>query len=692
MASLPITITGKQIQPRLYISTYFALTGQEVFFQLELPQTTSGDLKIKKVNLDPGEDLNFNLDISPNTKLPDNIKYRYKEAGDYFISFTVTYNNNSTRKFELDVPVKVFESWLSFDQNDIRILGENILQLPYSFDELKINPNEFGVADIFNNSILKLNECLEYLKSNARTLNSTCPSLYFGWLGCNNSRKLDGIVWHTQHYRSEFLNSPDFATNTGRNFFRDIRDVAVTDKYIFVLDGRNLRIFNNTNKPSEIGFRNKAEILEAITNPVSFDINEDGTVVYLLDSLQNKIYRLDIDYDLSNTQYETRDPIISLTYTMGSYGKLEQPNSFNNPTQIKYMNGNVYVLDSKNKCVKMYTEDLNWVHTYFTEAFVNNSPISMAIQKDTNIVYILTSNRVYVFDELSDTPYSVLRLPQIQNQNIRQIFFDEAGEFFYVLGTKNIFKFTALGLYVDFMNLPSIGNSQFVYAKSGYGRSLYIATKLCILQVQEVVDIFEIGKGLDIDYWSENQLRVYEDELAQDIAYNRCLFRLSQNIKNFKNSLEGKLILIMEQTPLGRLTYFGLMPINASRRPALHTDVENNNLFVGLNELHVPGVLNREFLKIYESLLSIKRFLDVSEMYLQNNSDGFTNDCNGQFCWSWEAMSTYNASLPIVRICNINPISYRELQADFSSNYMPSKNWNAATSRCCDKVKTPLMS
>jgi hypothetical protein len=53
--------------------------------------------------------------------------------------------------------------------------------------------------------------------------------------------------------------------------------------------------------------------------------------------------------------------------SIGNFGSRIDNNKFNSPTEVEYKNDNVYILDYNNRCVKQYTTDLNWVHTYYTE-------------------------------------------------------------------------------------------------------------------------------------------------------------------------------------------------------------------------------------------------------------------------------------------------------------------------------------
>jgi len=703
-----LNIGSNSSQPRLYISSYYTIIGQSIFFKFEVPTNIDPKNNIKTIELLTGDNpeqdsLNqIILDLDPNTPVSDNVTYKYSSVGTYYISYEVTYVNDSKKIYYLENPIRVYKEWPKFNQENIRLLGENILQLPYTFDEIIINPNEFGVSSVYNNSLKKLHECLEYLKSNTRILNTKTPSLYYGWLGLNASLLSSGISWHTLDYKSDFYSDP--VKYTGRSIitalgsqykgFLNIKDIAETNSLIFVLDDRGLNVFKNSNVLQKIDFINQKEISQTLTEIVSFDISDDGRMVYLLDSVQNKIYRIDINFDSTNSLYQTYDPNLSFTINIGSYGDETDPFTFNNPTQIIYNNKMVYVLDYNNQCIKVYSDKLEWIYTYNPDIFKSDIPVSIAVHPVTRFLYVLTQKNVYVLPHKSKKPQSTFSIQNIQSLIPKKIFFDEAGEFFYII-TENsssedfsaVFKYTALGLYMDFLEIP---DSKYITGKKGRNRNILIANNNAIIKCQEVTDILKTGEGLDIDYWSLNQILIKNDEMVQDIVLNRSLTRISQNIINFRNSLESKLELTTEYTPAGEISYFRTYPIKAETRPNLGSDIEKNQISVGVNEIHVPSVVNKEFQKIYDSLLKLKTFLDIEVISTESEIGRNLEKCKSPFCWSWKAMSTYNIKKPIIRICNINPISFKELESKFPTNYVETKTWEEATSVCCSNVKTPL--
>jgi hypothetical protein len=695
-------------QPRLYISSYYTIVGQSIFFKFEVPTNIDPKNNIKTIELITGENpeqdiLNeIILDLDPNTPITDNVTHKYSQLGTYYISYEVTYVNNTKKIYYLENPIRVYKEWPKFNQENIRLLGENILQLPYTFDEIKINPNEFGVSSIYNNSLKKIHECLEYLKSNTRILNTKTPSLYYGWLGLNASLLSSGISWHTLDYKSEFYSDPDGFTGRsivkalGNQYkgFLNIKDIAETNSLIFVLDDRGLGIFKNSNVLKKINFDNQDEITRTLTEIISFDVSDDGKKIFLLDPIQNKVYRIDMDFDSTNSLYQSYNPILSFTLNIGSYGDETDPFTFNNPTQLIYNNKMIYVLDYNNQCVKVYSESLEWIYTCNPDIFKTDIPISITVHPITRFLYVLTEKNVYVFSHKSKTAQSIFNIQNIQNLIPKKIFFDEAGEFFYIITEKSsteefsaVFKYTALGLYMDFLEIP---DAKYITGKRGKNRNILLAHNNAIIKCQEITDILKTGEGLDVDYWSLNQILIKKDEMVQDIVLNRSLSRLSQNIINFRNSLESKLELTKEFTPAGEISYFRTYPIKANTRPNLGQEIENNQIAVGVNELHTPSVINKEIQKIYDALLKLKTFLDVEVISTESEIGRNLEKCKSPFCWSWKAMSTYNLKKPVIRLCNINPISFKELESKFPTNYVQTKTWEEATSICCSNIKTPL--
>jgi hypothetical protein len=435
-----------------------------------------------------------------------------------------------------------------------------------------------------------------------------------------------------------------------------------------------------------------------LINPVSISIDSENENLYVADSIKNKIYKFNFTYDVLNE--------INLQLNVGNFGEKDEPNKFNTPTEVYYINNNVYVLDYNNLCVKQYTQDLNWVYTYYTDEFGTKTtvisgsksqdiyfdrPELLAVHPQTLFLYILTSqNNVYVFDFMGEkiTSFSIPEISTFE-EYAKKMIFDEGGDFIYIITKNNVYKYTITGTLIGTVNIPNSVKVEFNTGSSTSKRSVLLATSNAIIKYQDVVSLYKIGAGLPYQYWTIDQLYVYKDELVQDVVYNRAFTRMCQNIKTFRSLLDSKFILATEQTSYGTITYYSKTPIVVTDRPTFNEDIENENVKVGVNEFNIPQVLNRELEKLYRALEILRDELSITNVSVLSSVNA---GCSDPFCWSWKSMSCYNLSLPVIRICNINPITYAELEANFPNNYVFSttKTWGEASADCCDEISSPL--
>ena len=100
------------------------------------------------------------------------------------------------------------------------------------------------------------------MENNIQSISTDSPTVYFGWLGCHENLKADGIRWFTQGLGSSYYNSIAPSTS-GNSYFTNITDCQETDNYIFVLDNGLLRVFENKSyKPLEISFPNITDYIQ----------------------------------------------------------------------------------------------------------------------------------------------------------------------------------------------------------------------------------------------------------------------------------------------------------------------------------------------------------------------------------------------------------------------------------------------
>jgi len=417
-----------------------------------------------------------------------------------------------------------------------------------------------------------------------------------------------------------------------------------------------------------------------LLNPNSIATNELGDIVYIVDKTANTVFKIKLSIDLDNKATS------NIQLFVGGFGGLIDNNNFNTPTDVVYKNNNVYVLDYNNFCVKQYNQDLTWMYTYHIPEFKEYRPISISVL-DNGLLYILSENyKVYIFDNLSNILFESFVVSYADDgTKLKKLCFSNSNDFVYVLTESNVYKYTLTGYFVTVLSIPKGDQLKYTNIRCGKNETLTIASENCVFKCHDVLQIFKLGGGLPYNYWSKEQLTVNKEEFSSDIVYNRSLKRIVQNIKSFRDTLNAKFIIATENVQENVITYFSYMPIDLIlESPKFLEDIENETLGIGVNELHLPPVINKELYKIYSALETLTKFLNIENYFVKNS------DCLEGFCWSWNATSCYKLKLPVIKTCGINPISYTELYLNNSEiiNYAPNVLWKDAISKCCKKIIT----
>lgn len=669
MSFLSIPIFNFIINKDVFISDYFSITGQEIFLE-HFSSNYTFNTEITNFPLLTGK----SLKITPTKAGP--LQIHYEAVG----------------KFSTVLPqtINIFSEWEKFDETNARFVFEKKLQLPNLTKEILIQPNEWGTADIFNNSITKLQENLTYLISNTRILNSKAPSFYYGWFGSSIYNSSVGPRWFCRNFGEKDSSSPRIVSRKHPGF-TNIVDFF-TEKYIsIVLDKKNsadilpqisnkfsFRFFLNDASSTEIFIDNSLSSLESLfVNPVAITFDSDFNCLYVLDSVQNKLQKIKLNFD-SSFLYNIDNYIQGFGYEFDS-------NSFNTPTEMYFFKEKIWVLDYGNQCIKKYSRDLFWEGTYILPK--EHKIIHFNLHPSLLLFLFSTSGEILVLNPINNQIINKFSIfSQIQNVNlVSKLLIDEAGEFLYIISNKNVYKYTTSGYFITTVNLPNLNDLSLIGGFVGYNKNLYFLTEHLVFKVQDFVQTFKIGDTYNKIYWPLDKLLLDPKEFASDLSYNRCISRLIQNIKNFRDSIDHNIVEINENTSTGTVTYLALAPINNDSPIRLHPFLEKNELKLGVNDFHVPQIFNSVLLPIQESLQLLAESLDIKPLEQYNitqniSSSNLYTPCE-EFCWSWKAMTYKTTGASVIKVCGYNPISWYELKTEVSSN---PKSWNMAISPCCE--------
>ena len=656
----------------LFVSQYHQVTGTSITVQIRpspIPPAVSG----WAYNMGDGSATQTLANIDP-------VYLTYGTAGTMILSFTA-FKVGGEQTTGTALPIHILPEWPSYNQEDFRSLSNTSLVFPYSLEEVLIQPNEFGVADIFNTAMTRLQHNLDYLTQNCKTLNPNTPKLYYGWLGLNTNRIWQGITWSTIETNATDFNVLTTANKAG---FANIQDVCWNPDYIYILDDSQLRIFTNTGTPQEntnewSGYNSLIKPISGIT---SIWADQNNTTLIVSNQITNKISVFNLD---PNTK------TITFQNSIGAYGNRLDPDKFFAPTHITKSQDIIYVLDYNNACIKTYTDSLGYKFTYYANEFDGNKIVTFSVHPTTGFIYILTlNNTLYIFEPNQSKYFFKNQILPPSTDTLKLIQVDESGDFFYATSSNALYKFTSSVAYVGSTNISEDPETNISCIRPGFDRRLLIGGKHYMLVLEDYPSFYAIGEGTNTSSWSLSALLTEPAQFPTAVVYNQRFNRFIQNLKDFRRSINASFALVTEQTTSGTMyVYFALNPISGEQilqKIPFSDALTNNQILVGENEIHSAQTLNRPLTQLFDGLDQLRKFLSIEDISING-----LQSCKEPFCWSWKAMSLAPLSLPMIFICGTNPVSFEELMSNFPfNNNVNTTLWKNASSNCCVLTKSPL--
>ena len=339
-----------------------------------------------------------------------------------------------------------------------RIAGEK-LKLPYSYDDIKLNPNAHVTYKSFNESITRLYENMVYIDAHSKMLPNNFPETQTRWFGQINpgTAKLEYL---NSPFQQSPLYVPDAAVSTIINNITSATFITRDKKQYGIIGNGNRLVIIRYNADSLLSAKvlHNSDGIDSGPRGDSIDYNyfafqhisnviAHENVLYVCDSGLKKIFKYDISGLFSNNPAtEKRGKV--LLKQIGGTGTNADKVKFNTCQTIKRSaQGKIYVLDyspGKNATIKVLDKDLNWEKTHKKEAtFRNNPPVDFDIDPQTGKVYILSS--VGTIIEISadfkvDTVHSNIHIPKPGETYINLFMSSISNDVLYVSTTKEVLK------------------------------------------------------------------------------------------------------------------------------------------------------------------------------------------------------------------------------------------------------------
>lgn len=585
-------------------------------------------------------------------------------SGSIVNSLQATYNITGTKTFKVSAFVDptitttpltyVYEDALIvIDQHDdidteLYDLRSSTFLLPVT-SMPQIYPNDWGVSNVFNNTILQIQNNLEYLIKKTYFYDGT-NFHFIGWYGTATGESL-GLLYNTQNVLENFSwqllqsDNPQFSaqwedfdmspdsqykdsnrwtvftcvTSYDTNTTTVLTDVVVNILTQNQLENNdklnNSRWHVNTpllssylygtdfNKEQEFVdmFVSNNTVFLADLSSINVSIDDvrytkkDSSVVQLsrnmpfggirtlLKGLNNSVVICDTKNNcIANFIYKDTDvEKWGYSFRHQGLGSITSKYKFNTPTDVcTDLNYKLYVSDSLNNCIKIYTDRGEW--TYTLELV--GTPVSIAIDS-SNVLHVLIDKQIYKYEVVEFTLLGIYTCDNILTPTrIRANF---SREIIYVCSSNEIVKYFKSGKkYCNIViNLTGITN---VYHDNN--RNLYVFTQGRILKYYDPMFITNNTNNLAISYWTQDDIKVSRDEYVQDWVYNRAFHRMWDNIELFRSCLKYR--------------YDNSCK---SYTAPLYT---KDQIFIGQNEIVTSAVVNRCLKYLWLNLQTLYKYFD----------------------------------------------------------------------------------
>ena len=257
-----------------------------------------------------------------------------------------------------------------------------------------------------------------------------------------------------------------------------------------------------------------------------------------------------------------------------------------------------------------YDENYLLVKTYVFEDFLFSDTDGqfnrMAISKqDSNVFYVITNNSVFKkFFSKPEKTFAVFN---------REKFYPD-DFFIWSMIDRNwesLADFETWN-YAEFFTINLTTHDIYIAASSQNKDDLYFMGDTYISHLNERTDYLSLLKQDNISYYNYERIRFENVEYNQGLVINKEIYKIYQNIIQFKNNLKGKFY--AEFDKFGDLLYKDYIHFIDEEINTLEIEIEYNS-FVNDNELVQPNVINRLFKKIYNFQLNL---LNLTNVKLKN--------------------------------------------------------------------------
>lgn len=606
------------------------------------------------------------------------IKFNYTEGGE----FTLPNGKDYIGYFNVDDSENVY-SGRYYDGNSIKLDSISVyssdyyksslfkdryvfdvLTLPYSKEEVLIQPNEIVCFNILNTKLRYLHENLIYMYSKMFMGATDVPIDENIKLLCNlqgtNSLNWNSKLDNPFNFNFSNLSSvPDLNEYSEFDKLKKIAIIPFLDKtgvsIMGISDTHLIALTSGLTNEGDLFNPSITLYTDLIDNYTQQtcknleDVKFDGRYLYISDSKINdggQIFKYDV------TQYYTNDDIYDagryLIEPIGGFGNSDRKTKFNGCSILGTKPNELWVYDSGNNVIKIYDNNFVWKRTLKIPDTSTYKILDIRHRKINNYMYVLYERQA-LKNDIVISKYGLFEYDQnfklVGTYEFEDVLYEDSDKrinrfaiseqdsnVFYIITDSSIFKkfftkpeqsfavFNREKFYPE--NKFSINTKDIVIIPSDKNRDdVYFMGTSFIAYVKERTDYITVLRETRLPYYNYNRIKFESIEYNQAFVYNKEIFKLFSNIIQFKNALKGRFY--AEYNNYSDLLYKDYIYLSDEEINTLNIELDYNS-FVNENELVQPNVINRLFSKIYDFELNLLSLTNVKlknlKTYVEKNN------------------------------------------------------------------------
>ena len=511
---------------------------------------------------------------------------------------------------------------LAFDRS-----VNDIISLPFTYEQIQLQPNELAVANTLNIKLEKLYFNLLYLYKLCNAAGYNIPKTYSGWYGLTGTNSMRTSAFEFKLFSPSVSLSSAVSFVSGGSRYASINDSILALSYIAPTFNSPILIAASPTTLSILPFYGQyyspvfvngssfvitQRNIDPLSGSLQFNnitgiaIDTDEDILFVADQNLNNIYT----YDISDTIFQQTQKFY-LTNYIGGKGSSVDHTKFNSLNKIAYTGEILFAEDTGNKCIKAYDKNLNWLNTTVLKTLFESAGQfnTMTYNSRDNQLFACNNKALYVMNITSD--YTVLSAVSydfsdtvLDSDRIVDLkFASYDSRIFYILtangsmikkwttkpnSTIGIFNQSGTSKWIT--TVPNLSTDQILW----YANTTALSSGR-ILLYEDGLNLLSLQRDEDFSIYTLEDIFINKNEYNQAWVYNKAFKKLLYNTILLNSNtgyrfFEGK-------TTTGLTTY-----VSKQYNTFFLTDtVLDVNTFanVCINENFQGAAINRSLQRIY---------------------------------------------------------------------------------------------